>query len=84
MGNITAKENMLRILKGKPAEWIPIVIYSDPFNHPNIDTMPADLAEKFRKDVGNWGKCGELSMALSEYLDIHESRKHQKLLEQKL
>jgi hypothetical protein len=72
MKNITAKENMLRILRGELAEWIPIVIYTDPFNHPDIDTMPADLAEKFRKDVGNWGKCAELSVILSEYLGVNE------------
>lgn len=72
MKNITAKENMLRILRGELAEWIPIVLYSDPFNHPNIDTMPAKLAEKFRKDVGNWGKCAELSVALSEYMGVNE------------
>jgi hypothetical protein len=59
-------------LRGEPAEWIPIVLYSDPFNHPNIDTMPVKLAEKFRKDVANWGKCGELSIALSEYLGVNE------------
>ena len=69
---ITPKENMLRILRGEEAEWIPVTLYSDPFNHPNVESMPPGLKEKFAEHARDWRKGGELTIALSEHLDVNE------------
>jgi hypothetical protein len=62
---ISPKENMLRILRGEKPGWIPLSLYSDNFNHPNVESMPPDLREKFEKGENP-------AVALSEFLGVDE------------
>jgi hypothetical protein len=63
---------MLRTIQCKSSEWIPIVVYIDPYNHPNPDTLPENLKNIFKERAKDWDKRWELQILLSEYLGINE------------
>ena len=69
---MTPRENMLRTIRCDNPEWIPLVAYADPFNHPKPDSLPEPLAGLFREKVMNWDTCWETIIPLSEYLGINE------------
>ena len=69
---MTPRENMLRIINHEEAEWIPITVYADPFNHPSVDSLPDELAGLFKEKVSDFNSRWELSFALSDYLGIDE------------
>lgn len=69
---LSPRENMLRTLRCEDAEWIPVTVYIDTYNHPSSDSLPADLADLFREKVNSWDKRCELFIPLSEFLGVNE------------
>ena len=69
---LTPRENMIRTICCEEAEWIPITVYVDPYNHPVPDSLPKHLAELFKQKAKDWSKRWELFIPLSEYLGVNE------------
>ena len=69
---LTPRENMMRTIRCQESEWIPVTVYIDPYNHPDPDSLPADLCKIFKKRVRDWDSRWELVILLSEYLGVDE------------
>jgi hypothetical protein len=69
---ITPRENLLKTIKCEDPEWMPIVFYADRFNHPNIDSLPDDLAHLCRECFKPGGNVWEVFLPISDYMGINE------------
>jgi len=63
---LTARENLLRVLRHETPEWIPICGHCDPYNQPHRDGMDPALAE--RLGTVRWGD--ESTVRFSQYLGL--------------
>jgi hypothetical protein len=69
---MTPRENLLRTIRCDSPEWIPIVAYTDNYNHPAVDSLPEPLAGEFREKLTDWKRTWDLIIPLSDYLGIYE------------
>lgn len=69
---MTPRENMIRNILCQDAQWMPVTVYVDPYNHPDPASLPSDLADLFVEKVSDWSRAWELILPLSEYLGVTE------------
>lgn len=63
---LTPRENLLRVFKGEPPEWIPVTGHCDPYNQPSKQGMDPQLA----KALANVQWADESTVAFSRYLGL--------------
>jgi len=69
---MTPRENMIKILRCDNPEWIPIVFYADPYNHPKPDSFPEPLAGFVAEKATRWDTRWETYKPVSDFLGINE------------
>jgi hypothetical protein len=69
---MTPRENMLNIMSCKNPEWIPLIFYADPYNHPDPKSFPEPLASLVEEKATNWGTMCETFIPVSKFLGIDE------------